>query len=80
MKMEQTECSEMLEYKIQTPGNYSEESVQHSEQGVSLKSRIIISYFQIIFRIHNITYHSRYYSLLLKSRKVKQSTTVLRVQ
>jgi len=28
MKMEQTECSEMLEYKIQTPGNYPEESIQ----------------------------------------------------
>jgi hypothetical protein len=40
MKMEQTECSEMTEYKIQTPGNYPEESMQHSEQGESLKSRI----------------------------------------
>jgi len=29
MKMEQTECSEMLAYKIQTPGNYPEESIQH---------------------------------------------------
>jgi hypothetical protein len=28
MKMEQTECSEKLEYKIQTPGNYPEESIQ----------------------------------------------------
>jgi hypothetical protein len=28
MKMEQTECSEKLAYKIQTPGNYSEESIQ----------------------------------------------------
>jgi len=39
MKMEQTECSDTLAYKIQTPGNYSEESIQHSEQGESLKSR-----------------------------------------
>ena len=30
MKMEQTECSETLAYKIQTPGNYPEENVQHS--------------------------------------------------
>ena len=30
MKMEQTECSETSEYKIQTPGNYIEESIQHS--------------------------------------------------
>jgi hypothetical protein len=29
MKMEQTECSETLAYKIQTPGNYPEESVQY---------------------------------------------------
>jgi len=28
MKMEQTECSETLVYKIQTPGNYPEESIQ----------------------------------------------------
>jgi len=40
MKMEQTECSETLAYKIQTPGNYPEESIQQSEHGKSLKSRI----------------------------------------
>jgi len=34
-----TECSEMSAYKIQTSGNYPAESVQHSEQGESLKSR-----------------------------------------
>jgi hypothetical protein len=28
MKMEQTECSETSSYKIQTPGNYPEESLQ----------------------------------------------------
>jgi hypothetical protein len=28
MKLEQTECSETLAYKIQTPGNYSEESIK----------------------------------------------------
>jgi len=39
MKMEQTECSETLAYKIQTPGNYPEESIQHSGHGESLKSR-----------------------------------------
>jgi hypothetical protein len=27
-------------YKIQTPGNYPEESIQHSEHSESLKSRI----------------------------------------
>jgi len=28
MKMEQTECSETSAYKIQTPGNYPEESIK----------------------------------------------------
>jgi hypothetical protein len=32
MMMERTECSETLAHKIQTPGNYPEESIQHSEQ------------------------------------------------
>jgi len=41
MKMEQTECSETSAYKIQTPGNYPEESIQHPEQDESLKSRIL---------------------------------------
>jgi len=39
MKMEQTECSETSAYKIQTPGNYPEESMQRSEHSESLKSR-----------------------------------------
>jgi len=30
MKMEQTECSETSAYKIQTPGNYPEESILQS--------------------------------------------------
>jgi len=29
MKIEQTECSETSAYKIQTPGNYPEENIQH---------------------------------------------------
>ena len=39
MKMEQTECSEMSAYKIQTPVNHPKESIQHSEQGEILKSK-----------------------------------------
>jgi len=31
----------MLAYKIQTPGNYPEETIQHSEHSEILKSRII---------------------------------------
>jgi len=45
MKMEQTECSEMLAYKIQTPWNYPEEITQHSEHGKHLKSRIDVPCF-----------------------------------
>ena len=32
MKMEQTECSEMSAYKIQTPGNYPEENIQQDHE------------------------------------------------
>jgi hypothetical protein len=41
MKMEETECSETAAYKFQTPGNYPKESIQHTEQGESLKSRFL---------------------------------------
>jgi hypothetical protein len=34
-----TECSETSAYKIQTPGNYPEENIQHTEHGKCLKSR-----------------------------------------
>jgi hypothetical protein len=39
MKTEQTVLKTSA-YKIQTPGNYPEESIQHSEHGESLKSRM----------------------------------------
>jgi hypothetical protein len=42
MKMEQ--CSKMSAYKIQTPENYPEESIQHSEHGESLESRTVLCY------------------------------------
>ena len=42
MKMEQTECSETAEHKIQTPGNNPEEILQHLEHGESLKSGISV--------------------------------------
>jgi hypothetical protein len=37
-----TECSETSAYKIHTTGNYPEESIEHSEHGESLKSRLRI--------------------------------------
>jgi hypothetical protein len=39
MKMEQTQRSETLAFKLQTPVNHPEESVQQSEHGESLKLR-----------------------------------------
>jgi hypothetical protein len=43
MKMEKTECSETPAYRIQTPGNYPEENIQHTEHGESLESKSIFS-------------------------------------
>jgi len=40
MKMEETERSETLAYKIQRPGNHPKERIQHPEHGESLKSKI----------------------------------------
>jgi len=55
MKMEQTECSETSGYQIQSPGNYPEENIQHTEHGKSLKSRIkifmSICKFNLAFRL-----------------------------
>jgi len=42
MKTENTECSEMSVYIIQTLGNCPKERMQHSQHDESLKSRIFI--------------------------------------
>jgi len=39
MKMEEKECSETSAYKIQTPEDFPEDSIQHSDHGESFKSR-----------------------------------------
>jgi hypothetical protein len=49
MKMEQTECSEMSAYKIQTPGNYPEENIQHTEHGESLKLRMTPCVWAVLY-------------------------------
>jgi hypothetical protein len=41
MKMEQTQCSEMLAFKLQTRGNNPKESIRHTKHDESLKSRKI---------------------------------------
>jgi len=53
MKMEKTECSETSAYKIQMPGKYPEESIQHSEHGKSLKSSTFMK-------------HKKYYSITIE--------------
>ena len=55
MKMEETECSETSEFKLQTPGNYPEESIQHIEQGESLKCRVLLSIKSIKICISLVT-------------------------
>jgi hypothetical protein len=50
-KVEQTVCFERLAYKIQTRGNYPEESIQHSQHGESLKSRIVCMHWKTVTTI-----------------------------
>jgi len=47
-----TECPETSAYKIQTPRNYPEESIQHSKYSESLKSRILLGYVSNIHVCH----------------------------
>jgi len=54
MKMEYTQCYEMLAYKIQMPGNYPEESIQHSEHGESLKSSYICFSRNMFLGLHHL--------------------------
>jgi hypothetical protein len=68
--MEQTECSEMPAYKIQTPGNCPEESIQQSEHGGSLKSRIrsnLLHSFICSFTLLSETIHAAMCSLPLNA-------------
>jgi hypothetical protein len=55
MKMEQTGCSETSADKIQTPVNYPEENIQHSEHGQNLKSRIKIVFDSILLLLVPVT-------------------------
>ena len=58
MKMEQTECSETSAYKLQTPGNYPKESIQHTEHGESLKSKSV--------SINTPPFHSKHQIALIR--------------
>ena len=65
-QMEETECSETSEHKIQTPGNNPEESIQHLEHGEILKSRNIISLYRCNQIIYNVAVQSVYYEADIK--------------
>jgi hypothetical protein len=49
-----TECSETSAYKIQTPGNYPEENIQHTEHGESFKSRVLSGILYLRFVSYQI--------------------------
>jgi len=42
--MDMEHCSETSTHKIQTPGSHPTERRQHSQQGESMKSRIVVSH------------------------------------
>ena len=66
-----TECSEKTAYKIQTPGNYPEESIQNSEHGGSLKSRINLICFLSIYLCSTFpTRKKQRFCLLRQSRYI----------
>jgi hypothetical protein len=52
MKMEQIECSETSAYKIQTPGNYPEESIQQLE--VTCNVRIFTGTLHLNFDVATV--------------------------
>jgi hypothetical protein len=68
---DERECSETSEYKIQTPGNYPEESVQYSEHGESLKSRKILG---IHWRLGEYTVSTP--SIKYRTKKKKKSLLI----
>jgi len=42
MKVEQKECSETSAYKIHTPGNYPEESIQHRGNMLNIAHKVTL--------------------------------------
>jgi len=51
MNMEQSECSETLAQKIQTPGSHPKERMRHSEHGESWKWRKISFLPEIVWAV-----------------------------
>jgi len=59
MKMEQTKCSETSAYKIQAPGHYPEENIQHTEHGESLESKILFFFGKKLIGLYIMFYDLR---------------------
>jgi hypothetical protein len=68
----------MSAYKIQTPGNYPEESIQRTEHGESLKSRMPIIFCQINLKAPRTTLSETHAenNLLLTLKKYISSATL----
>jgi len=66
MEMGQTECSETSTCKIQTPGNYPEESIQHSEHGKSMKSRIYLTVIGNCINKYSFGWYCEAFCMLLQ--------------
>jgi len=52
-----TECPETSAYKIQTPGNYPEENIQHTKHGESLKTKKILFHIYMKLNMFRATHH-----------------------
>jgi len=69
METDQTECSETYVYKIQTPGNYPEESIQYSEHGEIFKSRDHVSVKYAVSRDTATQFRNESFSVLHRNLK-----------
>ena len=63
LPMKMGQCSETLAFKLQTPGNYPKESIQHTEHSESLKSRINCLWFWVW--LCNVTWSGKIMPVLL---------------
>jgi hypothetical protein len=71
MKMEQTECSKTSAYKIQTPGNYPEESIQHTPSCLAFPPCLCNSSAYLVL-IHFFTLSESYIPPKMKVLFVKE--------
>jgi len=80
MKMEQTECSEMSAYEIQTLGNYTEESIQHVLHFFLIDTLHYVGVLNTCCQTHKVEaspffFHSSLYVIIMDEKLV--NTTIL---